>query len=359
MRATCPNCGRSGRLPDTVTTRKKVRCPACNTLFPVDPVQAYELMPAADAIAPPPPVVEPPIFGPNVVVAVEDRRPTHVSVSTPLPRKGNALAVASLVIGIIAACVCWVPLLGVVAMPLAAVGCILGVPGVLLSLPRSRSGFPAAAMGLLLSVGSAAFAYHMTNRTVDHLRAAMKPAPQAVAKAVKADQPRRAAVAPAAPPSAPPEEWVVAPGPAQLGAIVTRLPSAKVSPVQFKDIGADTYESKDAYLVIEVDVSNASANKKATYRTWGDLGSMFTSDDDAKLADNFGNTYRLISFGITSNVVGRVKAGSIYPGKAIVDVLVFEPPVDGIAYLDLTLPAGNVGESGVYRFRINAGSIER
>lgn len=284
---------------------------------------------------------------PGLVVTVEDDRPSRVSVIAPAPRKGNALAIASLVIGVIAASVCWIPFLGMVAKPLGILGCILGVPGVLLSLPRDRSGFPAAAMGLGLSMGSAVYAFHVTNQAVESIRAALKTPPPVVA------QPEKAAADDA------PVEWVAAPAPARIGAISASVTSARISTIQLKALGSDPFESSERYLILTVEVTNESANKKASYRSWGERSLITFGDDSVKLADNFGNNYNLIGAGFTSQIVGRVAFESLYPGKGTSDVLVFEVPVDGVNRLDLTLPASHVGESGVYRFRIGAAQISQ
>ena len=46
---------------------------------------------------------------------------------------------------------------------------------------------------------------------------------------------------------------------------------------------------------------------------------------------------------------GRIDSTSIYPGKSLTDVLIFEPPVRDIQYLNLELPGKNVGVDGCDR----------
>lgn len=345
MRATCPSCGRSGRVPDTVTHRKSIRCPACETLFNFDPSPGYELVPAEKPPVPLAAVESVPGIPGLVITVDESPRPATVSVVTPAQRKGNALAIASLVVGIIAASVCWVPFLGLVARPLAILGCILGLPGVALSLSRNRSGFPAAAMGLALSVGSSVYALYISSRAAEAIHQAFKTPPPAVAQPAKADH-------------GDPAEWVQSPAPATLGSMTVRVASARISTIQLKGIGGDSFDSSERYLVLVIEVANESATKKASYRSWGERD-LVPLGDGVTLTDNFGNTYHSVGSGFTSEVVGRVKSASLYPRKSTSDLLVFEVPVDGVHRLDLTLPASHVGESGVYRFRIGAASIER
>jgi hypothetical protein len=82
--------------------------------------------------------------------------------------------------------------------------------------------------------------------------------------------------------------------------------------------------------------------------------------DYATLEDNFGNTYKRINFGFSSNPVGAVeRSESIYPNKSVSDVLVFEMPIDTIEYLRLELPAKNFGGTGMLRLEIPKQMIAR
>ena len=56
---------------------------------------------------------------------------------------------------------------------------------------------------------------------------------------------------------------------------------------------------------------------------------------------------------------GRVLSDSIYPGKSLSEVLLFEPPLENIQHLDVEMPAGNVGSEGLFRVRIPAAMIKR
>ena len=77
------------------------------------------------------------------------------------------------------------------------------------------------------------------------------------------------------------------------------------------------------------------------------------------LRDNFGNSYARWSFSYGSGPVGRIESGSIYPGKAVTDIVVFEVPVNKVEYLDLELPAKNGGGDGMFRIRIPASMIDQ
>ncbi len=63
-------------------------------------------------------------------------------------------------------------------------------------------------------------------------------------------------------------------------------------------------------------------------------------------------------FSAMSKPEGRVDRESIYPGKAITDVLIFELPVENAEHLDLELPAENFGGTGMVRLRIPARMVD-
>ena len=76
----------------------------------------------------------------------------------PMPaqqaQKGNGLAVAALVLGIIAIIFCWIPFLNVVSILLGLIGLGLGVPGLISALRGKRSGKGIAIAGVVLSAVS-------------------------------------------------------------------------------------------------------------------------------------------------------------------------------------------------------------
>ena len=76
-----------------------------------------------------------------------------------------------------------------------------------------------------------------------------------------------------------------------------------------------------------------------------------------RLTDNFKNTYKRVNFGLLAEVKGQIKSESIYPGKTVNDLLVFEVPLKNVQYLRLELPAENIGGSGKLRFQIPQSKI--
>jgi len=154
-------------------------------------------------------------------------------------------------------------------------------------------------------------------------------------------------------------EWVVAPIPARLGDVEVKVLSAKVAPPVTSRGQTGEGESGKPQLILTVEVSNRSQNRKIEYQTWAGAEMSFERDY-ATLEDNFANSYKRIRFGIFDGFpVGRVHSDSIYPGKSLSDVLVFEPPLEKFQHLDLEMPARNVGTEGLFKIRIPAAMIKR
>ena len=82
--------------------------------------------------------------------------PFVAAVHRPEPpavgRSANGLGVASLVIGIVALLISWVPLIGLMVLPLAVIGLILGGVGIVMATTNRRSGvgFPIAGAAVCL-----------------------------------------------------------------------------------------------------------------------------------------------------------------------------------------------------------------
>lgn len=96
------------------------------------------------------------------------------------------------------------------------------------------------------------------------------------------------------------------------------------------------------YLCCGVTVTNKSDEKKIDFRGWG--SNMFMAF--AFLKDDLGNQYKMVDLGVTNEFPGKIKSESIYPGKAVLEVLVFEIPIDKASSFSLILKGGNVGEEG-------------
>jgi len=135
--------------------------------------------------------------------------------------------------------------------------------------------------------------------------------------------------------------------------------SASVDLVPLKSsMGDSPINSNEAQLILKVRIENLSTTVKQDYTTWA--GADFSVERDyASVEDEHGNIYKRIDFGELNPPVGRNAQDSIYPGKAIEDVLVFEPPVDAAQELHLELPAKNFGGDGMLRILIPTQKLDR
>lgn len=122
MNVPCPHCGRVGTLPDG-TRPKLVRCPRCRREF------APFFEPEDDSL-------------PGIDVEVGPSRPY-----SPRPSRLNPLGVASFVFGVPCLAIAWIPLLNFLALPLGAIGLILGVCALLMG-PRYEATWAFVGLGM-------------------------------------------------------------------------------------------------------------------------------------------------------------------------------------------------------------------
>ena len=157
--------------------------------------------------------------------------------------------------------------------------------------------------------------------------------------------------------AAPPTEvWADARSGVRQGDIEVRVTSARVDTVALTNLG-DKTSSKNKLLSITLSIKNASQTKKIQYDGWSGADT-FIARNVALLRDNFDNAYKRVGFGFGTEVVGQISNESIYPGKAVSDVLVFEPPIGTISFLRLEMPAGAFGGTGQLRLEIPKEMIE-
>jgi len=79
-------------------------------------------------------------------------RPPPVRIELQGAKPINGLGVAGLVLGIGAAFVCWIPLVGLIAVPIAALGLLFAVLGLVVSLVGRKSGVGIPVSGCVVSI---------------------------------------------------------------------------------------------------------------------------------------------------------------------------------------------------------------
>jgi hypothetical protein len=328
----------------------------------------------------------------HLVAAVAPRQSVQVNVVNS--RAAHSLGIASLVVGILSFFVCWLPFIG---FGFAGLALVLGVSGILVAIVRKGTGIGYSIAGTGVSVVSLLFAglfsmfYAGTVASVDRAIEMGKEAPIPQAKSVvppanagqivapklvperdvadKADNPaenvaeKRGNAAADKPVVAGADKadppWPDASQPLRLGDVQVEITRVVVGRVPlWQEIIEEDAESENVLLTVWLKITNNSETKKIDYSGYmGDLSSVL--DIDADLTDSFENTYRNTRFSATLKVKDADTNASIYPGKSHVDAVVFEPPVDAIEYLRLTLSAKAFGGDGEFRFQIPKKMIQR
>ena len=294
-------------------------------------------------------VVPRPIGHPAIAQAyAPPMQPVQVAIAMPPPimqRGVSGFGIAALVIGIIAALICWIPILGMVAIPIAGIALFLAFIGFLVSLIGGHSG-----VGMSIAGGvTAAIALIISILMTAGLAQSISSATAGRSNSLNSNP-----FAPATPGISPGTQWTPATQVVQLGDMRVAIERISVGSVPLKQkyiASGGTTGANEAYLVVTVSMTNTSSNRKLSYKTWEgeqfDLGRNYaTAMDDA------GNVYKRVNFG-TMAVDGQISdEQSIYPGASLEDVLVFEKPVYSAKFIHLELPAGNFGGEGEIRFNI-------
>lgn len=374
----CPKCARKLAVPDTMAGRSG-RCPCGASVAvpakvpPTAPVLQPEPMPArapakvpARAITRPLPAEAPPP-APTPQVAVQ----VNVAQQSG-PQTSHSLGIGALVLGILALFTACIP---VVSLPMGVLGLALGGTALVLALARKGSGIGFAISGGAVSLIAVIVAgvWGLTlSSTISALSRRNDPrAPATGPQDASKDSPQEATkdgtktAAPdgtpkgdgGAEPATPAIEWADALAGTRAGDVKVSVASVEVGRVRVKGFGGEV-ESKDANLLIHVRIENGSETRKVEYRSWGQADSFgFGEKRASELVDNFGNTYKSVGFSVTMRPVGQLLSESVYPGKSVDDLLVFEVPVDKAEFLRLTLPANAFGGKGMIRLQIPKDAI--
>lgn len=374
----CSHCNKRIRVKDEASG-KKGKCPQCGTMLTVPISGEDELLPTAKAPlesetqrTPAPrdsqahvPVMQPPPLESGHVSQAP-------SVNVHMPKRTSSFGVVSFILGVIAFLFCWIPLVGMLSIPISVLGVILAVIGVLIALFRRGSGIGwpiggAAVSGLALVIGIAQVA--AIGGAADAIRQSSKQASRTHQEVVNARPSRNPsqAVSNNSPgvvdtkiqehPKTP--QWASAANAVRQGDIKLRVTRVLIGKVPLR-AGYDDREttSQDDLLAIHIELTNLSRSKKIEYQSFQGRNMAFDRDY-ATLQDNFGNSYKRINFGFGTEIIGHTKSNSIYPTKTLADVLIFELPVNTAEYLNLELPAKNFGGEGMLRLQISANMIRR
>ena len=279
---------------------------------------------------------------PNVTKAPANSPPQNVSVE--IKRGVSPLGIASLVLGIIACIFCWIPLLGLLVLPLALIGLLLAVAGLIMAGVSKKTGFAFPVSGLIVCVlsgfiaiaitGSVAAAFAHRKQTSQEQ---VSNSGQQAASSAAGDWTRFSIV--------------------KQGDIQIEVSAVNISPVWIGSANPNIIYpySRERYLQFHIKIKNTSSTKKVDFQTW--RGTMLDATYAASLTDNYDNNYKRIAATADFDENYSKPDSTLYPNDMFTDVLVFEKPVANVKWLHLELPAENFGGTGKLRFEIPASTI--
>ena len=145
--------------------------------------------------------------------------------------------------------------------------------------------------------------------------------------------------------------------PMTVGHIRVSVKKVTIGQVPLKATDGSITYSDEPRLMVALRVENVSDKKQSGYDTW--VPDLDAAKTVAKLIDDRGAELKRATLGFGNNVKDRTVLDTLTPGKVIGDLLLFEPPADGVKHLDLELPGANCGVKGTFRFRIDFATIVR
>jgi hypothetical protein len=274
-------------------------------------------------------------------------------------RVAAGLGLASLLLGVLSLPLAWLPQFGQLGLIISACGLFLAVVAVLIALVRRGSSLAFSIGGLAVCGVALGLAVAQT-LGVRILVGGQEPV--AVQLPIPIDLPgiTPPVEIPAERPGASAAESIpvydAGKGPITIGDVRIQVGWVVVNHVNYEEI-LEKARSQEKYLGIQVRIENGGMTRKIDYKGWASLVNVFGG---ATLTDNVGNSYNRKNFGLGTQIVGQVQeATSIYPGKSVEDLLVFETPLDNIQHLQLELPGSTVGVGGKIRIQIPKAMIRR
>ncbi|MDY0168349.1 MAG: DUF4339 domain-containing protein [Thermoguttaceae bacterium] len=135
---------------------------------------------------------------------------------------------------------------------------------------------------------------------------------------------------------------------AKAGAVNVRVVSVQIGKPRLKSATGQSKLPKEDLLIVTLELTNTDPAKKVVHSGWAGRAA---AAHEVSLVDNHGNPYKSKSF-TGAMIDGQQSDTSLYADEPVLDVLVFERPVDAAKHLRLTLPASAVNHEGMLRFEI-------
>jgi hypothetical protein len=134
----------------TMSTEAKCSCQYCNAHI------AFPAEMAGQMFACPHCGLKTKLFIPNITKVPANKPPQNVSVE--IKRGVSPLGIASLVLGIMGCLICWIPILGLFAIPVALIGLVLAFIGVVMAAINKKTGFVFSISGGIVCILSVCIA---------------------------------------------------------------------------------------------------------------------------------------------------------------------------------------------------------
>ena len=156
VRFACTKCGKEITVDDKYAGRKG-KCKQCGTTLYVpapnkilDQTKQSSIQDTTSQAQSrePLPVTQRKYTTPSDVPGHDPQAPT---VNVNIPYRSSSFGIASLVLGIIAFILCWIPLVGCITFPVSALGLILGITGLIIAIKRKGGGIAYPIAGSALS----------------------------------------------------------------------------------------------------------------------------------------------------------------------------------------------------------------
>ncbi len=279
------------------------------------------------------------------------------SVSVEIKRGVSPMGIASLVLGIIGCVICWIPLLGLFAIPIALIGLVLAFVGIVMAAINKKTGFVFPISGGIVCILCVCIAVVTTGLVAKLYSDANKTNQTPVNTKVETSSPKPIAATQENPPRPATQsnsEWTqsrtVKQGDVQITLKTTHIETQR-------SIAQDDPRYRNLVLTngfaVEIVITNLSSSKIIRGKGWSGANNI-------TLSDNFGNKYPQ---NIYRNPDPRwpspslVEDFTLYPNQSTTDFMRFDTLVKNIQWLHLELPAENFGGTGVIRFEIPASQI--
>jgi hypothetical protein len=234
----------------------------------------------------------------------------------------------------------------VLTIPLSALGCLLGLMGILTSEPRTWKTLLIPGSAALFGLGLLLVACCWPTVLGDNFARVDREVPvdTTTPKLIGRD---------GKPPSAAPanSDWLDASqGAAHWGNVRVAVRGLSVGPVTLGGPGGPG-ATKKRCVQVRLRLTNIGTSAPLTYRSWGGMGTV-PSEHPATLTDSQGKNYSSCNHQLGRPVKGQVQEVTLKPGQQVEDLLVFDAPTKNVEFYRLQLPASAWGGEGVLRLHL-------